>query len=77
MVIIPGARKHCAVYGGIEDRIMIGVNFIASDLAAILSGLKPYGQLIPKVGTILLTITAVTIFSLLYLILSQQVHPHI
>ena len=27
MVIIPGARKHCAVYGGIEDRIMVGVNF--------------------------------------------------
>ena len=27
VVIIPAYRKHCAIYNGGEDRIMIGINF--------------------------------------------------
>jgi hypothetical protein len=29
VVIIPAYRKHCAIYNGGKDRIMIGINFYA------------------------------------------------
>ena len=29
IIIIPAERMHSAVYGGDEDRVMIGINFYA------------------------------------------------